>query len=159
MNQTSPKNDFTVDEVNQRLPLMRAIVSDIVALHGNLAERRSVLNTIRGGAGPKKQERSEDNPHEEELLDIERDLDEGQAKLDGFEKELLQLGGSLVDAESGIVEFPSLMDGREICLSWKHGEDEIMYWHEIDEDFDVRKTLLEGTATGDANGDSAPSDR
>ena len=48
---------------------------------------------------------------------------------------------SCKDQVEGIVTFPSELDGRRICLSWKHGESEVMYWHEMGEGFDDRQPL------------------
>jgi hypothetical protein len=38
----------------------------------------------------------------------------------------------LRDLERGLVDFPSLRDGREVYLCWEEGEDEIGFWHEPD---------------------------
>ena len=41
----------------------------------------------------------------------------------------------LRDLDRGLVDFPSLRDGREIYLCWEEGEDEIGFWHEPDAGF------------------------
>lgn len=144
MNTTSPKRYFTVEDVNQRLPLMRAIVADIVALHATLSERRELLRRVRQPHSTTSRERDEDNLHEEELRDVERELEVGERQLQAFERELSQLGGELLDPATGWVEFPAMLDGREVCLSWKHGEEEIAFWHEVGAEPQQRKSLLEG---------------
>ena len=45
------------------------------------------------------------------------------------------------DLDRGLVDFPSLRDGREVYLCWEEGEDEIAYWHELDEGFGGRQDL------------------
>jgi hypothetical protein len=45
------------------------------------------------------------------------------------------------DLDVGLVDFPSLLDGEEIYLCWKLGEDQIAFWHGIDEGFAGRKPL------------------
>jgi hypothetical protein len=47
----------------------------------------------------------------------------------------------LRDAESGLVDFPSLREGRLIQLCWRLGEDEVAHWHEVDAGFQARKPL------------------
>jgi len=38
----------------------------------------------------------------------------------------------LRDLDRGLIDFPSLRDGREIYLCWEEGEDEIGFWHELE---------------------------
>jgi len=42
---------------------------------------------------------------------------------------------------SGIVDFPSTIDGRWVYLCWHSGEKRVRYWHEIDAGFSGR-TLI-----------------
>jgi hypothetical protein len=54
----------------------------------------------------------------------------------------IQDTGVLVkDLETGLVDFPSLLEGEEIYLCWKLGEDHIAFWHGIDEGFAGRKPI------------------
>jgi hypothetical protein len=56
----------------------------------------------------------------------------------------IQVTGVLVkDLDIGLVDFPSLLDGQEIYLCWKLGEEHITFWHGIDEGFAGRKPLDE----------------
>jgi len=56
----------------------------------------------------------------------------------------IQETGVLVkDLEMGLVDFPSLVEGEEIYLCWKLGEDHIAFWHGVDEGFAGRKPLDE----------------
>ena len=50
-------------------------------------------------------------------------------------------GIALRDPSTGLVDFPSEIDGEESFLCWRLGEDEIGYWHGTDEGFDSRKPL------------------
>ena len=47
----------------------------------------------------------------------------------------------LRDLSTGLVDFPSEIDGEEAFLCWRLGEDEIGYWHGTDEGFGSRKPL------------------
>ena len=56
----------------------------------------------------------------------------------------IQETGVLVkDLDIGLVDFPSLVEGEEIYLCWKLGEDHINFWHGVDEGFAGRKPLDE----------------
>lgn len=51
-------------------------------------------------------------------------------------------GGVVVkDLESGLCDFPYMMDGRLVYLCWKLGEPDIRWWHETDAGFAGRQPL------------------
>ena len=137
----SSKQFFTVEEANRRLPLVRAIVEDIVTLFADVHERKERLLRIRQKSRGASQ--SEPTPYEEELDQIERELEKDIQKLDDFVQELRDLGVELKDYANGLVDFPTIIEGREAYLCWKRGEDEIAYWHELDAGFQGRQSLLE----------------
>lgn len=61
-----------------------------------------------------------------------------------FEKalnELQGLGCELKGLEQGLVDFPSLREGRTVYLCWQYNEPEITFWHEIDAGFAGRQRL------------------
>ena len=47
----------------------------------------------------------------------------------------------LRDLDSGLIDFPSVRDGREIYLCWIDGEDDIEFWHDLDAGFAGRQPL------------------
>jgi hypothetical protein len=48
----------------------------------------------------------------------------------------------LRDLDRGLVDFPALMEGREVYLCWVQGEeDSIDYWHDLDAGFPGRQPL------------------
>jgi hypothetical protein len=54
----------------------------------------------------------------------------------------IQATGCVVkDVDEGLVDFPSLLDGQEVYLCWKLGEERIAYWHGMEEGFAGRKPL------------------
>jgi hypothetical protein len=55
--------------------------------------------------------------------------------------ELAQLGIVVRDIDRGLIDFPSLRDGREIYLCWELGEGPIEFWHELDAGFGGREPL------------------
>lgn len=46
-------------------------------------------------------------------------------------KGILALGVIVKDIDMGLVDFLAMRDGREVYLCWRHGEEEIRYWHDI----------------------------
>ena len=57
--------------------------------------------------------------------------------LAGFEG----LGIVVRDVERGLIDFPSMRDGREIYLCWQLDEEAIAYWHDLDAGFAGRRPL------------------
>lgn len=55
--------------------------------------------------------------------------------------ELLEFGCVLKDPYTGLIDFLSLRDGREIYLCWRLGEDRIHFWHDLDGGFAGRQLL------------------
>ena len=50
----------------------------------------------------------------------------------------------LRDLDRGLVDFPSLREGREVYLCWEEGEPEIGFWHEPEAGFAGRQPLGDG---------------
>lgn len=54
----------------------------------------------------------------------------------------IQESGCLVkDIDEGLIDFPSIIEGREALLCWKQGEGRIEYWHGLEDGFAGRKRL------------------
>jgi hypothetical protein len=147
MKKTPPsKKYFTVAEANAMLPLVRAIVDDIVSLYADIHERRDRLAKVRLLPGHR---RDEDNPYDEEVQQIEDEIEKDIHRLNEYCDELRRLGVELKDSVVGLVDFLTQIDGRDAYLCWKRGEGEIAYWHALDTGFGGRQSLLEGSVTGE----------
>lgn len=56
--------------------------------------------------------------------------------------ELHDLGIQLKDYSRGLIDFPSMRDGRVVLLCWQLGEDEkIEWWHDLEAGFAGRQPL------------------
>ncbi len=132
------------------LPLVKAIVSDLVQLTNEVTDRRHRLNHLLAG-----REREAEDVYSEELAEVERGLLRDMQRLREYVEELRQLGVEPKGGE-GLVDFPSESDGRPIYLCWKLGEPEILYWHEVDAGFAGRQPLTVDTV-GAGGPDSAGS--
>jgi hypothetical protein len=138
------KKLFTIEEANKALPLVRAIVADIVSKYSAVSERKSRLDQIRESRSSR--ERGSSDLYGEELTQVEQELDKEIAELQEFIEELENLGVELKDISRGLVDFRGQMDGREVYLCWLLGEDEVGHWHELDAGFSGRQSLLAKTA-------------
>jgi hypothetical protein len=122
---------FTIDEANALLPTVKAIVSSIRKLHKTLGYYRDEAKTAaaaadQGGGGIQNGVR-----YAELVTSFTNDL----AELD-------KLGVQMKDFERGLIDFPSLRDGRVVLLCWQLGEgDEVEWWHDVDAGFAGRTPL------------------
>lgn len=114
---------FTPSEAQKTLPLVRKIVKDIL---DTSREMRTIADEIGGEV--------EKDPRIQKLAD---DIEE-------FMKELEEIGCFFKDWNFaiGLIDFPAIIDGKEVFLCWRSDEDEILYYHEIDEGFAGRKLIL-----------------
>ncbi|MFN8522098.1 MAG: DUF2203 domain-containing protein [Chloroflexota bacterium] len=54
---------------------------------------------------------------------------------------LTDLGVQLKDPSMGLIDFPSLRDGRVVLLCWRLGEPTVAFWHETDTGYAGRQPL------------------
>lgn len=139
---------FTVDQANATLPLVRSIVGDISELSQSILERRERLQLL------KRERRRDDDVYADELAQTERDVEGDVKQLKEYIDELTRLGVDLKSAPEGLVDFAGELEGREVCLCWKLGESEVLYWHEVDAGFAGRQPLTVEAAASTANPDS-----
>jgi hypothetical protein len=52
-----------------------------------------------------------------------------------------QAGIVLRDIDRGLVDFPALIDGREVYLCWELGEEDVAYWHDLEGGYGGREPL------------------
>jgi len=122
---------FTVQEANALLPEVRIIVGKIQRAHGQLSKYRDEAKKAaeaaeQGGGGI-----AEGVTYAAVLTVLTTQLSQLEA-----------LGVQLKDFERGLVDFPSLRDGRVVLLCWQLGEgDELEWWHDVDAGFAGRTPL------------------
>lgn len=148
-----PSKLFTVEQANAALPLVRAITTDLVAL-GEVVDRRQRLALLTSG----RQQQSHRDIYSEELEQIEEELEKDGERLQDYVEELRQLGVEPKSGTEGLVDFPSLMDGRIVFLCWRIGEPEVLHWHELESGFAGRHPLVAGSVAGSSSLDALGSD-
>jgi len=122
---------FTIDEANALLPSVRESLRKIQRARRRLGafrkeSKRAAENAELGGGGM-----------------------EGGAlyaiALTNFTSEIGELealGVQLKDFDRGLVDFPSLRDGKVVLLCWQLGEgEEVEWWHDMDAGFAGRTPL------------------
>lgn len=132
---TSRRKTFTVDEANNSLPLVRAIVADIVHQIETVQTLQLRLKSVQRG-----RTREEGDVYHDELAQSQSELDAEETRLLSLREELHRLGIELKGPD-GLCDFPSLRDGRLVYLCWRLGEPRVAHWHEIEAGFSGRQPL------------------
>jgi hypothetical protein len=143
-NRPVPRRYFTVEQANAMLPLVRAIVRDLSELSSDVIERRDRLAQLLAGRNAQSAD-----IYSEELTQVEQEIEKDSRRLRDYVEELLKLGVEPKNGPEGLVDFPALVDGKEVYLCWKLGEPEVLFWHDMDAGFAGRQSL-----TADAGVDS-----
>src|SRR3954463_11449076 len=124
---------FTVEQANRTLPLVRKIVEDVVNQHRRWRETILELDLVSQSAHPEDQIAR--------VEELERDALALSRELDGYHRELHDLGIQLKDPRLGLVDFPSDIGGRAVLLFWRLGEPEVQFWHEANAGYAGRQPL------------------
>ena len=123
---------FTIQEANALLPSVRVILAKIQRAHGRLTEYR---DESRKAAEAAEQHGGGGIADGLAYAGVLGDLTSQMSELDS-------LGVQLKDFERGLVDFPSLREGRVVLLCWQMGEgDELEWWHDVDAGFAGRTPL------------------
>jgi hypothetical protein len=65
-------------------------------------------------------------------------------KLVGLEEVLFEFqrrGIQVKDLQRGLIDFPAILEGREVFLCWEQDEEDIEFWHELDAGYAGRERL------------------
>jgi hypothetical protein len=125
---------FTVEQANRTLPLVVKIVEDVVRQHRRWRDAILELD-LAASAATTDENRARTEALEHEGLALAREID-------GYQRELEELGIQLKDRRLGLVDFPSEMAGRRVLLCWRLGEPEVQFWHEADAGYAARQPLF-----------------
>ena len=134
---------FSVAEANRSLVLVGRIVGDLVDAYRYLLDLQEFIEAAQEAAATSRLETT----RHQVLSTVSR--------LQGYLKELEELGIELEELSSGIVDFPSLAAGREVRLCWQHGQPAVRYWHEVGATATARRPI-ETLATRQASNVPAP---
>ena len=127
---------FTLAEANAAVDELRPTVQRMVEHGLKLAaaqrQQAALLTRIAGNGG---------DMQPSDLRELATSI---QAEADAVAEcadRINAAGAQIKSLEEGLLDFPSERDGEIVLLCWKLGEDEIEYWHGLDEGFAGRKPL------------------
>ena len=62
-------------------------------------------------------------------------------KYNNFMRKIDEMGCEVKGIREGLVDFPSIREGKEVYLCWRMPEKEILFWHDLNTGFAGRKPI------------------
>ncbi|MEW9699731.1 DUF2203 domain-containing protein [Paenibacillus sp. SI8] len=128
---------FTLDEANAMLPVIDQELKKIQALKRDFEVKYMELRRM------KNEEAEVSGEEKDPFFFLETELEFLQIEAKGLIKGFELKGVELKDIDTGLVDFPGRMDGQDVLLCWKQGEEAIRYYHGKHEGFAGRKLISE----------------
>ena len=127
---------FTLEEANEALVELRPIVERMVEHRRNLTaaqvQQAELVTRIAGNGG---------DMVPSDLHEAAETIQREAAAISECAERINAIGAEVKSLEEGLLDFPARRGDEVVLLCWKLGEDEIHYWHRVDEGFGGRKPL------------------
>ena len=127
---------FTLDEAGKHVPWLAQLFADLRPLRARAQELEKETTALEQRIGSNGGSTTRDRLEQQRAL-----LDEVVGQINVKADAISERGILVKGIEPGLVDFPSLKDGREVYLCWREGEAQIDYWHEVDTGFAGRQPL------------------
>jgi hypothetical protein len=127
---------FTPATANEALDEIRPLVEELVRHRREQerigAEREELARKIAGNGG---------GIDAQDLADLEAASEQERIGVARCVNAIHERGAIVKSPDDGLVDFPAQREGEEILLCWRLGEDEVAYWHPLEEGFAGRKPI------------------
>ena len=125
------KKYFTLEDAEKVLPELQEGLKKLIRLKRSLTLLDSVEIEF------------EDYHYEHNLLSLRLNKKYHKLSFDFYKylETLEEKGCVIKDLDSGLVDFYSRHQGKDILLCWKYGERNIRFWHETDCGYSERKPI------------------
>jgi hypothetical protein len=127
---------FTLEEANAVLTELRPFAEEMVVRRRALAEALAVLERVAATAAG--------NGGGLSAAETSAAAERARVELEAIARcvqTITDAGVQVKDLDTGLLDFPSRREGEEVLLCWRVGEDEIQFWHGLEEGFAGRKPL------------------
>jgi hypothetical protein len=126
---------FTREEAEEMLPYLAPLLFKLRGLKTEHDGVQAKVNEISG--------RMRTNGHglADDLRFAQAELVKTADQINGLVERVNEMGCELKDVDMGLVDFRSIMEGRQVYLCWRLGEEHVAYWHEMDTGFAGRQPL------------------
>jgi hypothetical protein len=139
---------YDLDDANSAIPEVRTILESLRDQRAELIRLRDEV-IAHGAEDEARGEARGDAPTEARIdadvrilrLRMQGVIDRMQAGVVRID----ELGITLREIETGLIDFPALASGRQIWLCWRLGEEDVEWWHELSDGFTARQSLADLT--------------
>jgi len=128
---------FTLAEARAALPAVGRSIREAVQAKAHYAEAEKLIQDLvqrilmRGGM----------QVDTEAAEAWKRQLDSSGQALKTVMERIEEMGVEVKDLDIGLVDFPTLFRGEKVYLCWRMDEDDIDYWHGVQEGFRGRRPI------------------
>ena len=130
------RRQFTLDEANALVPWLEEIFQRLANMRREQTDAQSRLDELlehRGSNGS--------SSSNETMQQAQGNVDRLARLMEEGFQDILAEGIIVRDVATGLVDFPSQREGREVFLCWIRGEEPIDFWHETNRGFAHRQPL------------------
>ena len=120
---------YDIDAANARIPEVREIL-------GLLRDQLGELGRLRDESQVPDLAEDDSRRIQLRISGIVDQMHASVARIDAWSITLRDIG-------TGLIDFPALVNGRQVCLCWQLGEGDIGWWHELSAGFAGRLPLAE----------------
>jgi hypothetical protein len=130
---------FTLDEAQRLLPVLKSLLTRAMQSKRRIEQIEQELQKVRyrimltGGV----------------LLDVaamaqrKTEQDKALQEIKDAMAEIGAIGVQVKDLDTGLLDFPCVVENEIVLLCWKYGEEKIEFWHGVEEGFAGRKPIDE----------------
>jgi len=120
---------FTTEQANEALVVIKPMVAEILEIRQIILEQQpDIWPSLQKAVG---------NGGSKAASQVALEF----ARMDTLVRQIQASGALLKDLNIGLLDFPSLREGREVYLCWRYGEDSVQYWHDLDSGYAGRQKL------------------
>ena len=122
------KQHYTRDQARALLPQIRQWLKQLSALRRKLSECDQRLASLTAGGN---------DVGGETVNRWVRVAADVKATLAEFQRREIQIK----ELDRGLIDFPAILNGKEVFLCWEQDEDDIEFWHDLESGYAGRERL------------------
>ena len=131
---------YDLDAANALVPELAEVLGRLRDQRGELIALRDLARSVASGASVPADARPEPDPELRRIdLRMRGIVDQMQAEVQWLDERSI----ALRDIETGLIDLPALVSGRQVWLCWRLGEGAVEWWHELTTGFGGRRPLVE----------------
>jgi hypothetical protein len=129
------KKYFTAAEANRWIPYLQADIERLREIKREYMKKALILKKMK--------ESQQTGVAAESQFELEASMEFLQMEAKTVADSIRMKGAELKDVDTGLVDFPAMINGEEVLLCWRMGETQIEYFHSPQDGFQGRKRLPE----------------